>query len=165
MLAPRTTHILCTALPVPPAICPSVLHTLLALHTAPGQARGVPRHSSPDICCFRGLSGCGGPLGPGEQRQRPSSHTVLQGLLLRELKCHTKTFSGKNIVHTPPAMNLQGCSTYMSLTLTLPVMTVMTMSSSSGGYTTSQCWQNDDSMSNLTQRGCEQNGPYPTHRP
>lgn len=82
MLAPRTTHILCTALPVPPAICPSVLHTLLALHTAPGQARGVPRHSSPDICCFRGLSGCGGPLGPGEQWQRPSSHTVLQGTIV-----------------------------------------------------------------------------------
>lgn len=87
------------------------------------------------------------------------------GLLLQGLKCHTKTFSGKNIFHTPPAMTLQGCLTYMSLTLTLPVMTVMTMSSSSGGYTTSQCWQNDDSVSNLTQRGCEQNGPYPTHRP
>lgn len=70
-LAPRTARILCIALPVPPAICPSVLHTLLSLHTAPGQARGVPRHSSPDICCFRGLSGCGGPLGSGEKWQRP----------------------------------------------------------------------------------------------
>ncbi|KAL1255798.1 hypothetical protein QQF64_013859 [Cirrhinus molitorella] len=82
VLARWTARILCSALPAPPAICPSVLHTQLALHTAPGQERGVRRHSSPDICCFRGLRGCGGPLGPGEQRQRPSSHTVLRGTIV-----------------------------------------------------------------------------------
>lgn len=76
--------------------------------------------------------------------------------------CLTKTFGEKNIFHTPPAMILQGCLTYMSVTLTLLVMTT---SSSSGGYITSQCWQNDDSMSNLTQCGCEQEGPYPAHKP
>lgn len=83
-------------------------------------------------------------------------------LLLQGLTCLTKTFSGKNIIQTPPAMILQGCLTHMSLTLNLPVMT---MSSSSGWYTTSQCWQNDDSVSNLTQHGCKQDGPYPAGWP
>lgn len=53
------------------------------------------------------------------------------------------------------------CLTSTSLTFN----TVMTILSSSAGYTTSSCWQNDDSVSNLTQRGWKQNSPYPTHRP
>lgn len=83
VLARRTARILCSALPAPPAICPSVLHTQLALHTAPGQERGgaaaqQPRHLLlPWAAWMQRPPGSRATAAEAKQPQRPTGYYCL----------------------------------------------------------------------------------------